>query len=229
MASFATIDRSLSDSVSDLHDFLWAGAKHDQATLLRRLSDGASRLDAQLKARGAIARAVRPLVRSFDPRATGSDLFSFLYIVSGVAGAKARERRDPKEATRRASEVVVSNSIHLASAAGRFEIVEAFESGKSDFLSFQESLADILEARGVLPAHDLQRAANLTYNLHATWDASRPKDAQVLAATGAIGNAVLHSSLFGEALRPLGRYRDPPYGSLAPSLRRILENVGAHA
>ena len=229
MTAFATLDRDVTNATTDLHDYLWTGAKHDEKALLARLEAGAGGLDRHLGTDGVLARAVRPLVQAFEPRGVGADLFTFLHVVGNLAGAVECRAREPKEATRRASEVVVSNSIHLAAAAERFEIVEAFESGKTDFLSFQENLADILTDRGVLPARDLPRAANLAYDLHATWDAGRPKDAQLVAAAGGIMNAGLHALLMVDALRDLGRYRDPPFAALAPAIRRMFDGLGAHA
>jgi len=226
MAAFAPVDRALSKAVEDLHDYLWTGAKHDEAALLGRLEEAAGRLDRHVRAGGSIADSVRPLVKSFDRRAVGADLFTFLEIVSHLAGAVEVRTKDPKDATRRASETVVSNSIHLASAAGRFEIVEMFESGKSDFMTFQDRLADLLTRRGVVQARELQRAANAAYDSHAIWSAGWSKDVQQIVAVAAIGNAAHHASLLADALRSIGRYRDPPYGSLASAVRRILDRIG---
>lgn len=229
MALFASLDRELTKATMDLHDYLWTGAKHDEKALLTRLEAGAGGLDRHLGTGGVLARAVRPLVRAFEPSGVGADLFTFLHVVGNLAGGVEVRPRKPKEAARRASEVVVSNSIHLAAAAGRFELVEAFESGKTDFLSFQENLADVLTDRGVLPAREMHRAANLAYDLHATWDAGRPKDAQLVAAAGGIVNAGLHALRMVDALRALGRYRDPPFAAFAPAIRRIVDRLGAHA
>ncbi|MGQ0798037.1 MAG: hypothetical protein ACT4OI_09300 [Methanobacteriota archaeon] len=229
MAAFATLDRDLTDATEDLHDYLWTGAKHDEKALLARLEAGAGGLDRYLGTDGLLADAVRPLAVAFEPRGIGPDLFTFLHVVGNLAGAVEGRAHDAKEAARRASEVVVSNSIHLAAAAGRFEIVEAFESGKTDFQSFQENLRDVLTDRGVLPARDLPRAANLAYDLHATWDDERPEDARLVAATGAIVNAGLHAHMMVDALRDLGRYRDPPFAALAPAIRKMFDRLGAHA
>ncbi len=228
MTSFAAVDRSFSRAIQDLHDYLWAGAKHDEADLLRRLTKGAVGLDRHLRAPGIVSKGVRPLAKSFDRHGVGADLFTYSYIVSGLAAAVERRKKQPREAAKRISEVVVSNSIHLASVADRFDLVETFQSGRTDFGKFQDRLAGVLEARGVLPAGELNRAANGVYDLHAIWDVGWPKDYQQVALVASIGATALHSAHFVEALRALGRYRNPPYGTLVPALRRILDRVGAH-
>jgi hypothetical protein len=227
MASYAVLDRTVTKAVHDLHDFLWVGAKMEEAALLDRLRAAAKVLDAHLGTR-AVSRGAAPLLGSFDRRAMGSDLFTFLWIVGHLAIAAERRRADPKEAVRRASEVVSSNAIHLASASGRFDLVEMFEAGKTDFDAFQAGLAEVLEDRGVLAAGAMRRLAVTVYDANATWRADVPKDAARIAATAAIGDAALHSTLLVEALRTLGRYRDAPYAQLAPALLRVLDAPKAH-
>lgn len=228
MASAAILDRRVVKPVHDLHDYLWTGAKHDEGKLLQRLGDAAKTLDRHLGAR-VVSKAVRPLIRGFDRRASGADLFTFLWSLGNLVVAAEVRGRDPKEAIRRANEVVLSNSIHLAAASGRFDLVETFEGGKSDFDAFQASLAQALEDRGVLQAEEMRRLATAVYDRNATWRSDRPRDFQALALSAAIGDAALHSALLADALRALGRYRDAPYDGLVPALRRLVDRLGAHA
>lgn len=228
MGSADVLERKVVKPAHDLHDFLWAGAKHDEAALLARLEGAAKALDVHLKAR-LVLKAVRPLLRAFEPRAAGADLFTFLWSLGNLAVASEARRRNPKEALGRATDVVVSNSIHLAAAVGRFDLVEMFEGGKADFDGFQGSLAQILEDRGVLPAEEMRSLATTLYDRNATWREDRPLEFQTVAATVGMGEAILHTALLVDALRAIGRYKDAPYGQLVPALRRILDRGGAHA
>lgn len=228
MATFSTIDRRLADAVQGLHDHLWHAPRKDETVLLRRIEQSAVALDRYVRGRGAISSGVRPLTRRFQKVPGGADLFEFLTVVSSLAGAIETHRRKPKEAAHRCSRAVVSLSIHLASAADRFDLVEAFEGGTSDFLGFTSALADVLEQKGVVRAGEFKRVANSVYDIHALWDDRGSKDGHQVAAVAAIGSMAYAATLFLAALRELGRYQEVPYGRLVPAMRRLLDRLGAH-
>lgn len=228
VATYAVLERTVARSVQDLHDFLWVGAKHDEARLLGRLRDAAKVLDGHLGTR-AVSRGVAPLLGAFDRRAMGSDLFTFLWMLGHLAIAAERRGPDPRESARRSADVVNSNAIHLASASGRFDLVEMYEAGKTDFEAFQAGLTEILEDRGVLAADAMRRLAVRVHDANATWRADAPKGFARIAATASIGDAALHSALLVDALRTLGRYRDAPYAQLVPALEKVLGSPGLRA
>ncbi len=228
MARFAAVDRSLATSIQDLHDHLWHAPRKDEAALLRRIEAGASGLDQYLGARGSILRAVRPITRNFVKVPAGADLFTFLTVVANLAGAAETRRRKPKDAAKRCTETVVSLAIHLASVSDSFDLVEDFESGKTDFLDFTTGLADVLEERGVVRAGEFKRVANSVYDIHALWEDRASRDQDEVAVVAAIGSTSFAAVLFLEALRDLGRYRDLPYSRLVPAMRKILDRLGAH-
>jgi hypothetical protein len=229
MASFSQIDRSLASAVSDLHDYLWAGKKLPEARLLERLERGAKDLDRFVGARGAIASGIRPLLQDFRKHPTGPDLFTFCEAVCDLSAAVEYGVRDPKAAVTRASNLAVSLAIGLASAADRFDLVEEFEGGTTDFSEFTSRLADVLEEKGVLRAGEFRRAVNGPFDINALWDAQATKDAQRIGAIASAASAGLACVLYVDALRALGRYREAPYAKLVPATRRILERLGGHA
>lgn len=228
MTSFAVVDRALSSAVSDLHDYLWAGKRLEEKALLRRLERSAMDLDQYVQARGAIASAVRPLLRRFQKYPTGPDLFTFLDAVVNLSAAVEYFRRRPKLSAARASALAVSLSIGIASAADRFDLVEAFEGGKTDFSEFTSGLADVLEEKGVLRAGEFRRAVNEPFDVNALWDARAPKDAQRISALASTASVALACVLYVDALRALGRYRPIPFAKLTPATRRILDRLGGH-
>ncbi len=226
MASYAASERAMRSALIDLHDILWAGARYDEGRLLRRLGIGARNLDEHLGTKGATARAVRPLLQDFQPVTTGPDLFTFLRVVTSLASAADRVERQPREAVRHASELAVSLTVHLASAADRRDLVEGFESGRSDFAEFSGVLTEALEQRGVLRAREFGRSANVAFDVNALWDKNATKDVQRISAAAAVSSSAFGCVLFVEALRSLGRYRDVPYGRLVPVVGRILHRLG---
>ncbi len=228
MASFAVIDRALSSGISELHNHLWAGKRLDEKALLGRLERRAADLDHYFHARGAIASAVRPLLHAFRKYPTGTDLYTFLNSVMNLSAAVEYSKRKPKLAAARASDLAVSLSIGLASAADRFDLVEAFEGGKTDFSEFTSRLADVLEEKGVLRAGEFRRAVNEPFDVYALWDARASKDAERIAAFASTSSVALACVLYVDALRALGRYRPIPFAKLIPATRRILDRLGGH-
>ncbi len=228
MPSFARIDSALSSGVSDLHDYLWTGKKLDETKLLRRLERGATEADRFFHARGAITSAVRPVVRSFQKYPMGPDLYTFLDAIVCLGAAVQSWKRNPKYAATRSSSLAVSLSIGLASTADRFELVETFEGGKTDFGEFTSALADVLEEKGVLRAGEFRRAVNEPFDVNALWDGEAPNDAQRIAALAATASVALACVLYVDALRALGRYRPQPFAKLVPAVRRILDRLGGH-
>ena len=229
MASFPSLDRRWSSAVNALHDHLWVTPSKDEAGLLRRLGACASELDRHLGTKGLIAGGVRPVLRDFKKYPGGKDVFEFLHSTTNLAAGVAYRTKRPREAAKRASEVVSSLAIGLSSASDSFHLVDAFQSGKSDFMDFTTRLADVLENRGFALAGEFKRGANATYNVHAIWDDSWSKDFQALAVLDGIGSAAHVCALHVEALRVLGGYHEAPYGRLAPAVRRIVERIGTHA
>ncbi len=225
MATFSTVDRKLTSAVSDLHDYLWVGKKIPQDRLLMRLEEAAADLDRHLGTRGLVSGGVRPLLRDFQRQPGGTSVFEFLHTVGNLAAAVQMQRRRPQESARRAAEVVTSCAIGLAAYADRFSLVEAFQGGKTDFAGFITDLADALEARGVVRAGEFKRAANMAYDIHATWDPDKTMDEQRVAAHAAVAAAAYAGVLHADALRDLGKYRDVPYGRMVPAIRRILEGM----
>lgn len=228
MAAFPRIDRSLAAAVGDLHDYLWTGKKLDDRKLLARLESAAVALDRHVRARGAIAGGVRPLVRHFNRTTMGADLFTFLETASDLSAAVELSRRNPKQAAKRASGLAVSLSIHLAASVDRFDLVEAFESGKTDFAAFTSALADVLEGRGVLRAGEFRRAVNTAFDVNALWDPNDARELQRIAVLASIGSVGFAAGLLVDALRNLGLYREVPYGKLVPAVDRILGRLGGH-
>lgn len=228
MASLASAERNLLSALSDLHDYLWAGARPDEARLLARLQRGARYLDRRLGGGRRVERAVRPMVRGFQKVTQGPDLFMFLQAVARLSFAADRVRRAPQESVKSASELAYSLCVHLASAAGRHELTEAFETGASDFAAYSSKLADALEERGVLRAGEFRRATNQAFDLRALWDARASSEAKRIMAATAVTSSGFACVLFVEALRTLGRYREPPYAHLVPLVATILGRLGGH-
>ena len=228
MASFPALDRSLQRAVRDLHDVLWTGKPMDETGLVARLERGVRDLDRWAGAHGTIASGVRPLLHPFRPRPSGGDLFTYLDTISNVAAAVAYVRTKPRESARRASELAVSLSIGLATAADSFHLVEAFESGGTDFGGFAERLAEVLEQKGAIRAKEFRRATEEAFDLHALWDGRASRDAQCVTALACVGCAALSAELYAEGLKALGRYRKVPYDRLVPAVRRILDRLGKH-
>ncbi len=228
MASYAVSERRLSRAIRDLHDYLWAGKRADEGKLLPRLLRGARDLDGHLGTRGKVERAVHAISREFRRGAPGADLFTFLQAVAGLSYAADRVRRQPREAAKAASELGVSLSVHLATAAGAENLVDQFESGRRDFGEFVAALRDALEAAGVLRAAEFGRAVNLAFDIHALWDDRLSREAKRVMATTSLSAAAFASVVFVEALRSLGRYREKPYAALVPVAATILSRQGGH-
>jgi len=228
MASYAASERRMASAIKDLHDYLWTGARKDEPELLRRLVRGARDLDRHLGTRGRIERAVRSMTRKLRKARQGPDLFTFLQAVAGLAYAADRVRRQPKEAAKASSELGVSLSVHLASAAGAHDLVDRFESGRIDFGEFCELLQDRLESRGVLRAREFGHAANLAFDVHALWNGKLPAGTRRILATTSVSAAGFACVVFVDALRSLGRYRRTPYARLVPVTATILEGLGGH-
>jgi hypothetical protein len=227
--SFGPIDRSLRRAVKDLHDFLWTGKTFEEAGLVRRLERSARDVDAYLGARGRISRGVRPLLRPFKKYPSGPELYTFLDTVSNLSAAVELARRSPRESANRAKELVVSLSIGLASHADSFHLVDAFESGKTDFDAFASDLAKVLEGRGMVRAREFRRLTEETFDLQALWDNGWSRDVQRTAAVASIGCAGLAAVLYVEALKALGKYREVPYRELGPVVQTILNRIGGQA
>lgn len=228
MASFASIDRRLSSAVDGLHDVLWSGSRLNRPRLLARLDRAARALDERMGLHGALAAGARPLVRRFDKERNGADLYTFLKTASDLSAAVTWSRSSPRQAARRASELAVSLSIHLASAAGRFDLVRSFEAGTTDFGAFSSRLADVLEEKGAPRAGEFRRAVNGAFDVRALWNEKASGDARVVAATAATAFAGYACILFVDALKAVGTYRRVPYARLVPVTRRLLAHLGGH-
>lgn len=228
MASYRAAEERFLVAISDLHDYLWGGARPDETKLLARLQRGARDLDRHHGTNGRAERAIRPLTHHFRKVTHGADLFAFLQAIARLSFAADRVRRKPREAAKAASELAVSLSIHLASAAGRRDLTEAFESGQSDFAEYSSKLADALEERGVLRAGEFRRATNQAFDLHALWDGRATTEAKRVMGAASVASAGLACVLFVDALRALGRYRETPYAHLVPVAETILHGLGGH-
>ncbi len=228
MASYRAAEERLLGDVMELHDFLWGGARQNEARLLKRLRRDARDMDRHLGTRGRVERAVRPLLRRFQKVTDGPELFLFLHAVANLSAAADRVRRKPQEAAKAASEAAVSLCIHLASAAGRRSLTEAFETGQTDFAAYSSKLADALEERGVLRAGEFRRAANQAFDLHALWDRRASPEAKRIMAEASVASAALACVLFVDAMRALGRYRDAPHAQLVPVAAQVLRRSGGH-
>ena len=228
MASFTVAEQRMLDALSDLHDYLWAGARFDEPKLLARLERVSRDLDRHAGLRGRLAGVVRRMSRRFRKVTHGADLYAFLHALAHLSMARDRVEGHPHDATRAASELVVSLCIHLASTSRHFNLVEAFEAGQVDFAEFTSKLADILEEHGVLRAGELRRAANMAFDLRALWDGHAPADAKRVMAAASVASAGLACVLFVDALRSIGRYRETPYGQLVPVASMILRPQRGH-
>lgn len=228
MSSFAAIDARVSRAVDALHDYLWARTRISEPRLLTRLDRGARALDRIMGLRGALAGGARPMLRRFRKERNGPDLYAFLKAASDLSAAVRWSRSKPREGAKRASELAVSLSIHLASVAGRSDLVESFEAGTTDFGAFSSRLADVLEQKGALRAGEFRRAVNGAFDVRALWDPKAHGDAHVVAATAAAVFAGYACVLFVEALQALGQYRRTPYARMIPVTRRLLAHLGGH-
>jgi tryptophan 2,3-dioxygenase len=228
MGSYADAEQRMRAAISELHDYLWGGARPDEAKLLAQLQGGARNLDRHLGAQGRVERAIRPITRRFRKVTQGADLYTFLHTIAHLSFAADRVRRSPKEAAKAASQVAISLCIHLASAAKRFDLVESFETGHTDFAEFTSKLADALEERGVLRAGEFRRATNQAFDVNALWDRRASTDAKRIMGAASVASAGFACVLFIDALRSLGRYRETPYARLIPVVGRILRAVGSH-
>ncbi len=216
------------EAVSQLDEYLWAGARVDERRLLTRLERGARDLDRHLRLRGRLARSVRSQIRRFRRGTQGADLYTFLQAVACLSFAADRVVRRPREAVKAASQTTVSLCIHLASASNRADLVRAFESGHADFAEFSGKLADALEERGVLRAGEFRRAANQAFDLGALWDGHASAETKRILATASVASAGFACVLFVDALRAIGRYREMPYARLVPTVATILRRLGGH-
>lgn len=228
MASYAVAEQKTRAAISELHEYLWGGARPKEEELLAQLLRGARALDRHIGTRGAVQRSVRPMTRHFRKGTHGADLFTFLQAVSQLSFAADRVRRKPRDAARASSELAVSLCVHLASTANRANLMESFETGQTDFAEFTSKLADALEQRGVLRAGEFRRATNQAFDLNALWDRRASTDAKRIMATASVSSAGLACVLFVDALRSLGRYRETPYARLVPVVARILRGLGSH-
>lgn len=228
MASYRAAELRLLGDVNELHDYLWGGARSDETKLLARLGRGARELDRHLGSQGRVERAVRPLLRHFRKVTDGPELFLFLHAVTNLSAAADRVRRQPEEASKAAREAAVSLCIHLASAAGRHSLTEAFETGETDFAAYSSKLADALEERGVLRAGEFRRAANQAFDLHALWDRRASPEAKRIMAEASLTSVALACVLFVDGMRALGRYRDAPHAQLVPVAAQVLRRSGGH-
>ena len=215
-------------TVGLLHDHLWGGRRQDEGQLLRRILRDTDALDRRIGARGSLRAGVRPLIREFGDAEVAEDLYTFLAVAAELDAAVAAARRSPRRAAKLASRLAVSLCIHLASVADRFDLVREFEAGSVDFGTFTDRLEDALEDRGVVRAGDFCRAAEMAFDANALWDERADPDVKRVAAWSAVVSAALAACLLVDALRPLGRCRDPPYGRLSPLVARILVRMGGH-
>ena len=229
MVSYAASERRLAVAIKDLHAYVWTGRRADEAELLARLVRGARDLDRHLGTRHRIERSVRAMTRRFRKGAEGVDLFTFLQATAGLSYAADRVRRQPREAARAASELAVSLTVHLASAAGADRLVARFESGRADFDDFTDGLHDALESRGVLRAAEFDRAANLAFDIHALWSPKHPPAVRRVMASASLASAGFACVVFVDALRSLGRYRETPYARLVPVVAAVLGRRGGQA
>lgn len=228
MASYSSVEKRTLAAIADLHDYLWGGARPKEAQLMARLEKGAQDLDRHLGGHGWTERAVRPMTKRFRKGTQGADLFTFLQAVAQLSFGADRVRRRPRESVKAASELAVSLSVHLASIAGRSDLIEGFETGHTDFAEFTSKLADALEERGVLRAGDFRRATNQAFDVRALWDHRLSNEAKRITAMASVASAGFACVLFVDALRALGRYRETPYGRLVPIVATILRGLGDH-
>lgn len=228
MARRQVPERGIVATVGLLHDHLWGGRRQEEGQLLRRILRDTDALDRRIGARGALRAGVRPLIPEFGDAEAAGDLYTFLAVVGELDAAVASLRPAPRQAARLASRLAVSLSIHLASAADRFDLVREFEAGRVDFGAFAGRLADALEDLGAVRAGEFRRAVEMAFDANALWDERADPDVQRVAAGSAVASAGLASCLAVDALRPLGRCRDPPFGRVPPLVARILARSGGH-
>lgn len=228
VASYAAAEQEMLEAVARLDEYLRAGARVDEPKMLGRLERGARHLDRHLGLRGRFARSVRAETRRFRKGSQGADLYAYLQAVARLSFAADRVRRKPREAAKAASQLAVSLSIHLASAANRTDLVRRFESGGADFAQFSAKLADALEERGVLRAAEFHRAANQAFDVGALWDGRAAIETKRVLAAASVASSAFACVLFVDSLRALGRYREAPYGRLVPIVAAILRRLGGH-
>lgn len=158
---FDALDARLARDVKALHDCLWVPGWTGDADALRAdiLRDARS-LDRFLEAGGVLSRNVVTLSKRLAGTREGGLLFEFLSTISRLTAATERLRRgDIHGASEGAVRTAESVSIGACSLIGRFDLVESWESGTTDFEGYTRNLADALEGRGFTGAGDPQEDA----------------------------------------------------------------------
>ncbi len=192
MRGFAALDKRLSRDGNALHDFLWQGKREGEAKLRADLQKDLRELDAFLGAGGKLRRAATALDRAWGNPGAGESLFELVNHTYNLTAATDHllRRRDPKGAGEHVADAVQSVSIGVCSNAGCFELVEEWESGKTDFETYAGKLADRLQAKGVPRAGEFKRHLVAARNFGKAFDAAAPTAEQTLGARAAISNGL---------------------------------------
>lgn len=192
MRAFTSLDKRLSRDSDALHDFLWQGKKAGEVKLRANLQKDLRDLDAFVGAGGKLRRAATALDRAWGNPGAGESLFELVNHTYNLTAATEHllRRRDPKGAGEHVADAVESVSIGVCSNLGRFELVEEWESGKTDFETYAGKLADQLQAKGVSRAGEFKRHLVAARNFGKSFDSTAPTAEQTLGARAAIANGL---------------------------------------
>jgi hypothetical protein len=190
--AFASLDKRLSRDSDALHDFLWQGKKAGEAKLRADLQKDLRDLDAFVGAGGKLRRPATALDRAWGNPGAGESLFELVNHTYNLTAATDHllRQRDPKGAGEHVADAVESVSIGVCSNLGRFELVEEWKSGKTDFETYAGKLADQLQAKGVSRAGEFKRHLVASRNFGKSFDSTAPTAEQTLGARAAIANGL---------------------------------------
>ncbi len=223
MPGFAALDKRLSRDSSALHDFLWQGKKGGETKLRANLHRDMGDLDALLGAGGRLKKPASRLGRAWGQPGAGESLFELVNHTYNLTAATDHliRRRDPKGAGEHVADAVESVSIGVCSNVGRFELVEEWEGGKTDFETYAGKLADHLQSKGLRRAGEFKRHLVAARNFGRGFDATTSKPEQVSGARAAIANG-LHVTLASVSIRAaLGSAPHFSYDDFAAVLEKI--------
>lgn len=165
MTGFLALERRMGRDMEELHDYLWSPTwKGDPEALRRRLLRDARELDTFLRAGGRLRRNAEALATPWSKDRMDDSLFELLDHAFNLTAATQRvQSKDFDGAVRHATSVAQSASIGLCASAGRFEIVQEWQSGKTDFDTYTQRVADFLQEKGVPQAGQFRRLLNAVY------------------------------------------------------------------
>ncbi len=228
---FHPLDARLDRDLGELHDCLWVpGWAGDRDALRADILRDARSLDRFLEVGGSLHRNVVTLSRRIERAREGTLLFEFLSTLHRLTAATERLRKgDIDGASASAARTAEGLSIGACSLIGRFDLVEAWEAGKTDFEGYTRSVADALEAQGYGGAGEFKRMLNVAHSLARSKAGSREERA--IAARAAVASALWCGMALGRLRRAVGTLPAVPFRDYPKIVARIAARswAGAHA